>query len=145
MSLTLEQGDTRRITPDDCAGGDIESGGMGPCFGVFVYDPESKVTFAGHFGPGTCVHCPEDLTGMLNQAFDEFRSSQEVRVYVSGCCQSNDPAEADFGWQESRHFVERQFQCRNTPNVRLELHWPAAGVQEVTMILEPDSGHFEIL
>jgi len=81
---------------------------------------------------------------MPEQAFEEFRSSQEVRVYVSGCCQSNAPPEADFGWQESRQFVERELRQRQKPNIQFELHWPTAGDQAVTMILEPDSGYFEI-
>ena len=58
----------------------IETTGLGPCFGIIIYDPESKSAFLGHFvDPRT-----NGFDGMLAEAKKHFKDFTNLQAYVGG-------------------------------------------------------------
>lgn len=97
-----------------------ETTGLGPCFGVIIYDPVSKKAIIGHFpAPHLVSH---DLEKMLTAAKRHFKNSQEVKVYIGGGAPDPDH-DPDFrNVKAARKFVEEQLQKNGFRNPQTEYH-----------------------
>ncbi len=135
MTIEIEQSSWDRVPlgsyPDD-----ITTEGMGPCVGIFIYAPHSKVTYGGHF-PSPHEHEEDDLNEMLDKAITEFNTNP-VNVYVSGCTHDN-PNSAHI-----RKFIQKKLTSTCSNNFNINIMWPGDSFNTVEMVLEPNSGTCEI-
>ncbi|MFL9954415.1 hypothetical protein PQR21_23710 [Paraburkholderia nemoris] len=143
MTQTIIQGTSRRFDPEEYDDEDIETGGMGPCLGILIYEPTSKVVYGGHFDGWTHTHVPHEVTNMLDEAFDEFASSASIRVYVSGCCFAQSAADEQQTAKELRTFVSDELAKRNAQNIELKILWPTIE-ESVNMTLHGTTRTFEM-
>ncbi|MDQ3123762.1 MAG: hypothetical protein M3Q14_03720 [bacterium] len=56
--------------------------GIGPCIGLAIYDPVSKVGYLGHFAAVSIS--PEPFKNMLQTAISEAERPDLMRVHISG-------------------------------------------------------------
>lgn len=139
--IEIEQRDSRRI---ECptVSEDISTGGLGPCMGIFFYDPYSKVTFVGHY-VSPHLHDSTELEKLVDAAVTEFRDKQDIKVYVSGCVLGEGEGEGES--EAKRNHVEELLKKKCPNNFDVHLDWPVVGVHTVEMILEPTVGFYDCL
>ena len=140
MSVLIGEGQWRRIEADECGDQDILIERLRAGVGILVYDPQSRVTFGGHF-PAPCIGNSDGLVALMNQAVEDFSESLVVRIYASGCAEQDHES-----WDEtgavSHRFVEAILNKHHRANQRRDLRWPRDNVLYAQMSLYPDSGEY---
>lgn len=132
MTIEIEQGDWERIEKPDPPE-DIVSGGLGPCVSIFIYDAESKVTYACHYASPD-IHQSDEVKNMIDKAHAEFLESKKIQIYVSGAVESQS------GSHNKRFFVETLIKNTFHSNAELNFLWPADGIEMTELIFDPDTG-----
>ena len=140
MTISIEQGQWRKIRPEECPDEDILIDRLGACLGIFVYDTDSRVTFAGHFPSPDAQHA-DGLFRLLDQSVADFKASPLVRIYVSGCAEQDHESWETTGAVTHR-FVEAELRKRHRPNQRKDVRWPRQKVLHTEMSLYPGDGTF---
>jgi hypothetical protein len=133
--MRIETGQVGRLE----AGGypeDLETWGLGPCTGVFVYNATSKVGWGAHL-VAPALEDLGDLRHMLANAAEEFEGSTSVTVFMSGCCA------ASGGKPATRATVEAEVRAA-FPNAKLDLRWPGRHVRSVDMLLDVETGNLTV-
>lgn len=132
MSIEIEQGSWKRIAAPSYSE-DIRSGGMGPCVSVFIYNVESKVTYACHY-TSPDIHELDDFKEMIDSALYDFRNSKEIKIFVSGAILSEKDSLV------KRGFVENILRRNFTKNTDFIFKWPGTDVDMVEVVFEPETG-----
>jgi hypothetical protein len=141
MSISIQPGQWRKIHPDECGSEDILIEGLGAGLGIFVYDPQSRVTFAGHFAAPEAEHV-HGLSELLELAVSEFSDRPLVRIHVSGCAEQDHESWDKTGALPHR-LVEAELRKWSRPNQHKDFRWPRPVVMYSEMSLYPESGAFE--
>ncbi|WP_322093720.1 hypothetical protein [Paraburkholderia bannensis] len=123
MTQTIQQGGWERYDAS-FHNEDIETGGMGPCLGILIYEPVSQVVFGGHFEGETHIHTPTDVYEMLDDAFEEFSAANKIHVYVSGCCLGSTTPDEHETAKALRAFAEQELKKRAALNIHVQYLWP---------------------
>ena len=94
-----------------------ETTGLGPCFGIILYDTISKKAVVGHFpDPRT------DMETLLAEAHKIFSDPKMVRAYVGGgSIMSNAPQDLD-ETKAIRSFVTEQLIKAGFENPKIDYH-----------------------
>lgn len=93
-----------------------ETTGMGPCFGVIIYDPETKKAIVGHFPKPSMSHEFED---MIMQAKKTFNDIKKVDVYLGGGGPSSISKRDIEDCKKDRKFVKRTFEENGFENLKI--------------------------
>lgn len=59
-----------------------ETVGLGPCFGVIIYDSVNKCAIMGHFSDPNQTR--EKFNRMISEAEKRFKNKDQVKIYVGG-------------------------------------------------------------
>ncbi len=133
MTIQIEQDCNwqRIVEPDPPE--NIVSGGMGPCVSIFIYDTESKITYACHY-TSPDIHHSDDVKDMIDNALTEFKNSKKIDVHVSGAIVSDKYS------AEKRTYIEQLLKSKFSTNAELNFKWPCKGIEMVELVFEPTSG-----
>ncbi len=98
----------------------VDTGGLGPCLGIFVYDRRGRQAYGAHFVGVS--HQTERLEGMVDDAIAEFGNVGDLEVYATGNSEDEDSMEEhDFieGYLpellERKGFSSEKVYFRSTP------------------------------
>lgn len=124
----------------------VETSGMGPCIGIFVYEGEIKEVIAQHFAhPDDTVQIPE-LAEFLDEAAARYPERQTVRVWVGGGA----PDEEDFEnteaydvLQQKRTLVTRSLEERGFQREQITVRWTDSSAENTVMRLDLSTGEME--
>jgi chemotaxis receptor (MCP) glutamine deamidase CheD len=78
-----------------------ETTGLGPCFGIIIYDTVSKYAIVGHF-----VDPIGNFDLVIAEAKKRFKNVEQVKVYVGGGAPDTDDAPHFKQDREKRDFVK---------------------------------------
>ena len=117
---------------------EIKSGGMGPCFGVIIFDAIDRSTHAAHFYAPNKNDLRE-LQSWLQSSFASFSMSLNVRVYVGGCC-CDDSKTSKRVAKAARKLIEREINSFAPPTANREFKWPADDIRITELTLDAQSG-----
>ncbi len=119
----------------------IRTTALGPCVGLFVYDPVTKQAIGTHL-----VNPVEDqdiLADMLEEIEQMFPVKQRLRIYLGG---SGPTKVAPLKQRkEERSFIEEELKRRGFQQTQIEVRWSKDPYDNVSMILNTQSGEFEYL
>ncbi|QFI38153.1 hypothetical protein FR932_10005 [Moritella marina ATCC 15381] len=127
--ITIEQGEWQCITEYEY-GDMINTGGLGPCTGIVMHDPVSKIVIAGHFtDPDT--HEDYKLSAMISCANSQFTNSSQVNVTVTGRVGDTD---------SQSEFEESLGTMLSPSKYNIIYEWPDASVDSIDLEIDPESG-----
>lgn len=89
---------------------------LGPCFGVILYDPETKKALVGHFTDPRV----NDFEGMLAEAKKLFKDLGKVKVCVGGGAPDPDDAPDFTDDKEKRKFVKDKLTENGFQNSKID-------------------------
>jgi len=93
-----------------------ETTGLGPCFGVVIYDPETKRALVGHFTDPRV----NDFEGMLAEAKKLFNDLTKVKVCVGGGAPDPDDAPDFTDDKKKRKFVKDKLTENGFQNPKID-------------------------
>ena len=140
MTISIDEGEWRKISANQCSGEEIVIEGLYSGLGVMVYDTASLETFAGHF-PAPGEQNAELLRQMLDQSLVDFRDSALVRIHVAGCAEQYHES-FDEKRSDVHRFVEDELKKRHRPNQAKDIRWPRSKVIHSRMTLSPQDGEY---
>jgi len=93
----------------------IETTRLGPCFGVIVYNPETKQAMVGHFVDPRV----NDLQGMLDEVVQLFPNRDKLKIYVGGGAPEPDDAPHFTDDKTIRAFVKKLLEDHGFQNSQI--------------------------
>ena len=112
--------------------------GLGPCTGVFIYEPTARVAYGVHLS-SPHMHQSNLLIDTLEDAAQEFGSPiVSVKVFVSGSCDDGQPGTGDEP-SAVRAFVEAEVR-KILPTASHQFDWAKTGVAVCNMELNLTTG-----
>ncbi len=132
MSLIqLKQWDIEYVPP----GNVVDTGGLGPCIGVILYNKEAHTAYAGHFLDVRM----DGLETMVKNALSRFQDPASLEVYVAGNSIGNEE-DAEY-FVNDRKFVTDLLRSHDLINTYIRWSPPNTGAH---LILNVDSGKNEL-
>jgi chemotaxis receptor (MCP) glutamine deamidase CheD len=83
-----------------------ETTALGPCFGIIIYDTESKYAIVGHFTSPS--QTKDYFNSMFTEAKQLFKNLEKVKVYVGGGSPVPDDSLNFKDDKENRDFVKNK-------------------------------------
>ena len=113
-----------------------ETEALGPCIGVFLYDPENRYAFIGHF-----VDPRVGLKAMLVEAKKHYKDAGKIKVCVGGGVFQAEDA-PDFKYDKyKRRYLEECLAKEGFKNI--EYHY-AESNEDTDMQIDTRTGKFKV-
>ena len=93
-----------------------ETTGMGPCFGVVIYDPEIKKAIIGHFPEPDMT---SDFEQMIEEAKKLFNDIKRIDVYLGGGGPLSNSRRDIKHCKKNRKFVEYTLKSNGFKNLKI--------------------------
>jgi hypothetical protein len=130
--LQLETFDTAFVGPGHL----VDSGGLGPCVAVFVYNPQKREAFTGHFA----VPSNKSFKQPLRAALSRLGPAKRLEVYVAGGQSGEYSVNDGDPMEETRSFVLETLLELGFKSKRIFIHWTPPDVSGSSLQLNIDSG-----
>lgn len=134
-TIEVDQGEVKKAQPPDV----VETGGLGPCVGIFIYDPVTKQAIAAHFTDP--IQDEKIFSEMLDEVDQIFPDKQRLRVYIGG----GGPLEEESldETKETRSFVKEEIKRRGFQKAQVKIRWTDDSLETVQMRLTTETGEVE--
>lgn len=113
-----------------------ETGGLGPCFGVILYDSKTKKALVGHFVDPRV----NDFQGMLVEAKKLFKDLRKVKVYIGGGAPNLDDAPDFIDDKEKRKFIKDKLVENGFQN--LKIHYQDS-MESTVLSIDTETGNVD--
>lgn len=124
----------------------IETGGLGPCVGIIIYNPISKQATVGHFSDPR----HEDIKGMITSTINKFRDQDKLIVHLGGASpfdtSSFEGVDEDINkYEQIRKFTIKTLTDYGFNNNQININWENDENMTTIMRICTNTGNVEYL